>query len=90
MFPESKKLASQVVTVLLDIIMSIELAVVKLEELHVVYTLDTMQELKDLTENLSVKKLVLSGDLIKDKESKEYINSLRKSGIKVEVVGPII
>ena len=62
----------------------------KLEELHVVYTLDTMQELKDLTENLSVKKLVLSGDLIKDKESKEYINSLRKSGIKVEVVGPII
>jgi hypothetical protein len=61
-----------------------------LEELHIVYTLDTIEELKDLTENLKIKKLVLSGDLIKDKESKIQINQLRQRGIKVEIVGPVI
>ena len=61
-----------------------------LEELQVIYTLDTFNELVDLTENLSIKKLVISGDLIKDKESKEKINQVRKRGIKVEIVGPVI
>ena len=61
-----------------------------LEELHIIYTLDTIEELKDLTENLKIKKLVLSGDLIKDKESKIQINQLRQRGIKVEIVGPVI
>jgi hypothetical protein len=61
-----------------------------LEELHIVYTVDTLEELKDITENLSIKKLVLSGDLIKDKSSKEYIQNIRKQGIKVEIVGPVI
>jgi len=61
-----------------------------LEELHIVYTLDTIEELKDLTENLKIKKLVLSGDLIKDKESKIQVNQLRQRGIKVEIVGPVI
>lgn len=62
----------------------------KLEELHIIYTIDSLEELKDLTENLSIKKLVLSGDLIKDKSSKEYIQVIRKQGIKVEIVGPVI
>ena len=62
----------------------------KLEELHVIYTIDSLNELKDLTENLSIKKLILSGDLIKDKSSKEYIQVIRKQGIKVEIVGPVI
>ena len=61
-----------------------------LEELHIVYTLDTIEELKDLTENLKIKKLVLSGDLIKDKESKIQVNQLRQRGIKIEIVGPVI
>jgi len=61
-----------------------------LEELQVIYTLDTFEELKDLTENLGIKKLVISGDLVKDKESKEQINLVRKQGIKVEIVGPVI
>jgi len=61
-----------------------------LEELQVVYTLDTFAELKDLTENLGIKKLVISGDLVKDKESKEQINQVRKRGIKVDIVGPVI
>ncbi len=61
-----------------------------LEELHFIYALDDLAQLKDLTENLKVKKLVLSGDLIKDKESKAYINSLKQRGMKVEIVGPVI
>lgn len=61
-----------------------------LEELHIIYTLDTIEELKDLTENLKIKKLVLSGDLIKDKESKIQVNQLRQRGIKLEIVGPVI
>jgi len=61
-----------------------------LEELHIVYTLDTIEEIKDLTENLRIKKLVLSGDLIRDKEAKAQINQVRSRGIKVEIVGPVI
>ena len=61
-----------------------------LEELHIVYTLDTIEELKDLTENLKIKKLVLSGDLVRDKEAKAQINQVRQRGIKVEIVGPVI
>lgn len=61
-----------------------------LEELHIVYTLDTIEELRDLTENLKIKKLVLSGDLIRDKEAKAQINQVRQQGIKVEIVGPVI
>lgn len=61
-----------------------------LEELHIVYTLDTIEEIKDLTENLGIKKLVLSGDLLRDKEAKAQINQVRSRGIKVEIVGPVI
>jgi len=61
-----------------------------LEELHIIYTLDTIEELKDLTENLKIKKLVISGDLIKNKEAKTQINQVRQRGIKVEIVGPVI
>jgi hypothetical protein len=49
-----------------------------------------IEELKDLTENLKIKKLVLSGDLIKDKESKIQVNQLRQRGIKIDIVGPVI
>ena len=58
--------------------------------MQIIYTLDTIDELKDLTENLGIKKLVISGDLIKGKESKEQLNQVRKRGIKVEIVGPVI
>lgn len=61
-----------------------------LEELQIVYTLDTLEELKSLTNDLKIKKLVISGDLIKGKESKEQINQVRNRGIKVEIVGPVI
>jgi hypothetical protein len=60
-----------------------------LEELHLVYTLDSIEELKTTLENSNIKKLVLSGDLLSDKDSKAFVNSL-KSKMRVEIVGPVI
>jgi hypothetical protein len=37
-----------------------------------------------------LKKLVISGDLIRSKEDKIRIAELRKSGVKIEIVGPVI
>jgi hypothetical protein len=62
----------------------------ELEELQILYTLDTLADMKEGFSNLKVKKLVISGDLIVDKQTKEYVSELRRSGIKVEIVGPQI
>jgi hypothetical protein len=61
-----------------------------LEELHLVYTLDSLADMKEALLNLNLDKLVISGDLISDKESKQLITDIKKSGTKVEVVGPQI
>lgn len=61
----------------------------KIEELHLIYTLDSLDELKTTLENVNVKKLVLSGDLLSDRESKDFVNSL-KNRMKIEIVGPVI
>lgn len=61
----------------------------KLEELHLVFTLDSLDEISAL-ENTNIKKLVLSGDLIKDKGAKAQIAQFRQRGIKVDIVGPVI
>jgi hypothetical protein len=59
-----------------------------LEELQVIYTLDSVEDLKTIVpENL--KKLVISGDLA-TKESKSILGSLRSKGVKIEIVGPVI
>lgn len=60
-----------------------------LEELHVVFTLDDIEDLKSSIEGLNLKKLVVSGDLFSTPESKEYLKSL-KNKMKVEIQGPII
>ncbi len=61
-----------------------------LKELHLIYTLDTLIDMKEALLNLHLDKLVISGDLTSDKESKELISDIRKSGTKVEIVGPQI
>jgi hypothetical protein len=59
-----------------------------LEELQVIYTLDSVEDLKTIVpENL--KKLVISGDLA-TKESKSILGALRSKGVKIEIVGPVI
>jgi hypothetical protein len=60
-----------------------------LEELHVVYSSENLDEV--LSMNLDkIKKLVISGDLIKTKEDKQKINELKRVGKKIEIVGPVI
>ena|ERR1035437_1507854 len=60
-----------------------------LEELQLVYTLESNTKLKDIMSGVTVKKLVISGDLV-SKENKAYLNSLKSKGIRIETVGPVI
>lgn len=62
----------------------------KLEELQLIYTLDDISALPNMIKDSKIKKLVISGDLIKSKEDKNLISNIRKSGIKVEIKGPVI
>lgn len=59
-----------------------------LEELQVLYTLDSAEDLKSIVSD-NLKKLIISGDLV-TKESKSIISSLRSKGLKIEIVGPVI
>jgi hypothetical protein len=64
----------------------------KLEELHLIYTLSSLEELDsfNINELKELKKLVISGDLVSGKEGKEYLSMLKKSGKKIEIIGPVI
>jgi hypothetical protein len=59
-----------------------------LEELQVIYTLDSPEDLKTIVPD-KLKKLVISGDLV-TKGSKSIISTLKSKGVKVEIVGPVI
>lgn len=60
-----------------------------LEELQVIYSCEKLDEV--LSFNLSkIKKLVISGDLIRSKEDKQKITELKRGGKKVEIIGPVI
>ena len=61
-----------------------------LKELHLVYTLDSLMDMKEALLNLNLDKLVVSGDLVSDKDSKDFISTIRNKGTKVEIVGPKI
>jgi hypothetical protein len=60
-----------------------------LEELHFIYTLDSIEELKQAIEGVNLKKLGISGDLF-TKQNRTFFDSLKSKGIKIEVVGPSI
>jgi hypothetical protein len=57
-----------------------------LDELYIIYTLDD-KTLSDFIGDLKINKLVISGDLMSDKDNKKYLSALRKNGVKVEVEG---
>jgi hypothetical protein len=61
----------------------------KLEELHVIYSIDDIETLKSIIGDIKLKKLSISGDMVND-SSKKYINSLKSTGTKVEIIGPVI
>jgi hypothetical protein len=60
-----------------------------IEELHLVYTLND-EDLIPSIRGLKMKKLVISGDLLSLSENKSYINNLKKQGVKIEIVGPVL
>jgi len=60
-----------------------------LNELHLIYTLEDFKIIESL-KDLGLKKLVVSGDLMSDAETKKTIQDLRKSGTNVEIKGPQI
>lgn len=62
----------------------------ELEELQLLYTLDSLIDMKEAFANIKIKKLLISGDLIVDSQTKDYISELKRGGVKVEIVGPQI
>lgn len=62
----------------------------KLEELHLVYTIDDSQQLLKILETCKLKKLIISGDISADKVTKNLLGDLKKSGCSVEIKGPRI
>ena len=61
----------------------------EMEEIHLIYSIDP-SELVETLQGVNCKKLVLSGDLLSERENKEFINSLKKQGIKVEITGLVL
>lgn len=57
----------------------------ELDELQLVYSIE--EDLNDVIKDLRFKKLVISGDLMSNKDNKNYVSELRRKGIKVEVIG---
>jgi hypothetical protein len=62
----------------------------KLEELHLVYTLDSLDETLEAVSNTQIKKLVISGDLVSGENGKQMLQDIRRKGIRVETIGPVI
>lgn len=58
------------------------------DELQLLYTVDN--NLKDVLGDAKFNKLVVSGDLMSDKENKEFLNELKRGGIKIETKGLVI
>jgi hypothetical protein len=61
-----------------------------LKELQIIYTIDSIDELQRIIGRLDIDKLVISGDLIRNRDNKAYIKHLKSSGLSVDVVGPVI
>ena len=66
----------------------LNLSGLSVDELQLIYT--TTQPLAKVLGDVKVKKLVISGDLLSDKENKDFVIGLKKSGVKVETIGLVI
>lgn len=61
-----------------------------LEELELVYTISANEFLESILTGLNIKKLVVSGDMLKNGKNKEYISRLKRSGITVSLKGLVL
>lgn len=62
----------------------------ELEELELIYTLSSRSNLEKILEGVTMKKLVISGDLIRNRKNKGYVDKLRKTGIDVSLKGLVL
>jgi hypothetical protein len=62
----------------------------EIDELELVYTLDEGDKLESVMSGTKVKLLRVSGDVLSLKENKKFIQDLKRSGTKVEVIGLVI
>jgi len=60
----------------------------ELDELQFIYSLNNLDELKNIIQHITPKKLTITSDLTQG-ESKDFINELRRK-MKVEILGPKI
>lgn len=61
-----------------------------LEELELIYTISGSTNLEKLIDGINIKKLTLSGDMVKSDINKEYIKKLQKSGVTVLLKGLVL
>jgi hypothetical protein len=61
-----------------------------LEELQILFNDLDLEEIEASISNLKIKKLVISGDNVSGPEGKRFLSDIRRKGIKVETVGPVI
>jgi len=70
---------------------NLDMSIIKnIDELQLLFTLDRDTKLSEVLKDIKVKKLTISGDVLSNKENKQFINSLKSKGLKVEIIGPII
>jgi hypothetical protein len=62
----------------------------KLDNLGIMYTIDPRKPIKDIIDNINIKNLKISSDIMMNKDNRDYINSLKSKGLKVEIIGPKI
>jgi hypothetical protein len=53
-----------------------------------IYTVE--DKLEDVMMGVNMNLFVVSSDVLQSKENKDFVNKMKKSGIKVQIVGPKI
>ena len=66
----------------------LDLSGMSIDELQLLYTVDN--SLQSALGDAKFNKLVVSGDLMANKENKEFLNGLKRSGIKIETTGLVL
>ena len=66
----------------------LDLSGVDVEELQLLYTID--DSIKSALGDAKFNKLVVSGDLLSNRENKEFLAELKRSGIKTETTGLVL
>jgi len=66
----------------------LDLSGLNIEELQLLYTID--DSIQSALGDAKFNKLVVSGDLMANKENKEFLNGLKRNGIKIETTGLVL